>query len=483
MILKELLQGLDILEQHAPEQLQITGVQYDSRRVERGNLFVAVSGFQTDGHQYIPKAMAAGAACVVCEKKPEADVPYIRVPDARAALAALGANWFGHPADKLCMIGFTGTNGKTTSTYLLKHVLEQTLGAKVGLIGTIQNMIGDTVLHTERTTPESFELQKLLAEMHEAGCTHVIMEVSSHALVLHRVDEIPFTVGVFTNLTEDHLDFHKTMEAYCEAKAMLFTRCRTGVINADDPYAGPITQHATCKLLRYTARQKEAQLQAEHIDLHADRVELDAEYGTQSSHVTLGIPGIFSVYNALGVIGAALALEIPLADIAGALQTAQSVKGRVEVVPTPGKDYTVLIDYSHTPDSLENILKAVRGFCRGRVIAVFGCGGDRDPFKRPVMGKLAAELADLSIVTSDNPRTEDPYKILRQILAGMQQSERPYEVIESRPAAIGRAMELAQAGDVIVLCGKGHETYQEIGHEKHHLDEREVVASYLEKRV
>ena len=483
MKLKELLRGLGVLELHADEALDITGVQYDSRQVSSGDLFVAISGFQTDGHKYIPKAMENGAACVVCEKKPETDIPYVLVPDARAALAALGANWFGHPADDMCVIGITGTNGKTTSTYLLKHVLEKTLGAKVGLIGTIQNMIGDEILHTERTTPESFELQKLFADMRDAGCTHVIMEVSSHALVLHRADQIRFGAAVFTNLTEDHLDFHKTMDAYCDAKAMLFRRCETGAVNVDDAYAKRIMEQADCRLLTYSAQGKPAALKAEHIGLFSDRVEFDAVYQNERVPVTLGIPGIFSVYNALGVIAAALALDIPLAAIADALRTAQSVKGRVEVVPTPGKGYTVLIDYSHTPDSLENILKAVRGFCAGRIIAVFGCGGDRDPYKRPVMGRIAAELSDLAIVTSDNPRTEDPYKILRQILAGMQDTETPYEVIESRVSAIGRAMELAQKDDVIVLCGKGHETYQEIGHEKHHLDEREVVASYLEAKA
>ena len=480
MKLQTLLRGLEILQLHADDQLEITGVQYDSRQVTAGDLFVAVSGFQTDGHKYIEKAAQSGAVCTVCERKPETDIPYVLVPDARAALAVLGANWYGHPADSMCMIGITGTNGKTTSTYLLKHILEKTVGAKVGLIGTIQNMIGERVLHTERTTPESIELQKLFAEMKEAGCTHVIMEVSSHALVLHRADQIRFAVGVFTNLTEDHLDFHKTMDAYCEAKAMLFSRCETGVVNVDDAYAAKIMQNASCRLLTMSAQGKPASLAAENIDLHADRVEFDAVYDGARCAMTLGIPGIFSVYNALGVVGAALALGVPLDKIAGALRTAKSVKGRVEVVPTPGKDYTVIIDYSHTPDSLENILRAVRGFCKGRILAVFGCGGDRDPYKRPVMGKIASELADVSIVTSDNPRTEDPYKILRQILAGMQETEKPYEVIESRVSAIGRAMELAQKDDVIVLCGKGHETYQEIGHEKHHLDEREVVAAYLE---
>ena len=481
MKLKELLHGLDVLELHADEDLDITGVQYDSRQVTSGDLFVAISGFQTDGHRYIPKAMENGAVCVVCEKKPETDIAYVLVPDARAALAALGANWFGHPSDSMCMIGITGTNGKTTSTYLLKHVLEKTLGAKVGLIGTIQNMIGDEILHTERTTPESFELQKLFAEMKAAGCTHVIMEVSSHALVLHRADQIAFRVGVFTNLTEDHLDFHKTMDAYCDAKAMLFTRCRTGVVNVDDAYAGRILAQASCRCLTYSAQQP-ASLRAKHLQLLSDRVEFDAEYDGQTQPVTLGIPGIFSVYNALGVIGAALALEIPLPAIADALRTAQSVKGRVEVVPTPGKDYTVLIDYSHTPDSLENILKAVRGFCRGRVIAVFGCGGDRDRGKRPKMGRIAGQKADFVIVTSDNPRTEDPEAIIADILPGLKETHTPYVVRPDRREAIAYAIENHCPGDVIILCGKGHEDYQIIGKTKVHMDEREIVAEILDKR-
>ena len=475
MKLAELLSGIEIIEGCYDPELEVTGVSYDSRETKPGQAFVAIPGFASDGYRFIPKALERGAGVIICEREPEQKVQYVQVADCRKALARLGANWFGHPADKMTMLGVTGTNGKTTITYLLKTVLEKTLGAKVGLIGTIQNMIGDTVIHTERTTPESFELQKLFADMRDAGCTHVIMEVSSHALVLHRADQIRFGAAVFTNLTEDHLDFHQTMDAYCDAKAMLFRRCETGAVNVDDAYAKRIMEQADCRLLTYSAQGTPAALTAEHIGLFSDRVEFDAVYQDERAAVTLGIPGIFSVYNALGVIAAALALNIPLQKIADALRTAQSVKGRVEVVPTPGKDYTVLIDYSHTPDSLENILRAVRGFCTGRIIAVFGCGGDRDPYKRPVMGKIAAELSDLA---SDNPRTEDPYKILRQILAGMQDTETPYEVIESRVSAIGRAMELAQKDDVIVLCGKGHETYQEVCGEKRHMDERELVAAY-----
>ena len=464
---------------HAPPDLIVRGLALDSRKVEEGFLFFALPGEKEDGGEFIAEAKARGAACAVCEHPPETEIPYILVPDAHKALALCAAVWYGTPAGKLTVVGVTGTNGKTTTTYLIKQLLERTKGAKVGLIGTNQNLISDKTIPTDRTTPDALTVQRLLAQMVDAGCTYAVMEVSSHALVLHRADQIRFGAAVFTNLTEDHLDFHQTMDAYCDAKAMLFRRCETGAVNVDDAYAKRIMEQADCRLLTYSAQGTPAALTAEHVELFSDRVEFDAVYQNKRAAVMLGIPGIFSVYNALGVIAAALALNIPLQKIADALRTAQSVKGRVEVVPTPGKDYTVLIDYSHTPDSLENILRAVRGFCTGRIIAVFGCGGDRDPYKRPVMGKIAAELSDLAIVTSDNPRTEDPYKILRQILAGMQDTETPYEVIESRVSAIGRAMELAQKDDVIVLCGKGHETTQETDGKLLPLDERQIIAEYI----
>ena len=483
MQLSALLDGLEILECTADLQSQITGVSYDSRKVRPGELFVAVTGFAADGHKFIPMAAAKGAQAVLCEHAPQDTVPYIRVASTRHALAVVSANWFGRPAEKMCMIGITGTNGKTTSTYLLKSVLEQTLGAKVGLIGTIQNMIGDTVIETERTTPESYELQQLFAEMYHAGCTHVIMEVSSHALVLSRVDTVRFCVGVFTNLTEDHLDFHKTMEEYCRAKAMLFSRCETGVVNADDAYCAQITRDACCRILSYGVHSETAQLRAENLELRASGVAFDAVYEDCRAHAKLAIPGRFSVYNALGVIGAALALGLPLEKITAALANSSGVKGRAEVVPTPGKEYTVLIDYSHTPDSLENILRTVRGFCEGRLIAVFGCGGDRDPYKRPIMGEAAGRLADYSIVTSDNPRTESPMAIINDIVAGMKNVPHGYRVIENRVEAIEWALANARPGDVIVLCGKGHETYQEVNHVKHHMDEREIVAAYLERET
>ena len=482
MKLKDVIKGLEILSATADREQEITGVSYDSRTTAPGDVFVAISGAAVDGHRFIPMAAEKGAACVVCEHVPEGDIPYVQVASSRKALALMAGNWFDHPAKEMTMIGVTGTSGKTTSTYLIKSILEQKAGAKVGLVGTIQNMIGTQVLHTERTTPESFELQKLFRQMADAGCTHVVMEVSSHALVLDRVYGIRFAVGTFTNLTEDHLDFHKTMLDYCDAKAKLFSMCDTGVLNLDDLYCDRIRRQASCKILTYSVKDNAADLVAKNIRLRPDRVETDVVTGNDICRLELRIPGAFSVYNALAVTLAAMALDIPLPEIAAALKTAQGVKGRAEVVPTPGKDYTVLIDYSHTPDSLENILQTVNGFCTGRTIAVFGCGGDRDPFKRPVMGEIASRLADVAIVTSDNPRTEDPNEIIRQIVAGMQGTGAKYEVIENREQAICRAMDIAKPGDVIVLCGKGHETYQEINHHKRHLDEREVVAEYLERQ-
>jgi len=479
MKLIDLLRGLEPLEIHADMEQELSGVCYDSRQVEPGNVFVAISGFAADGHRFISMALEKGASVVFCERVPEQPCSYVLLKNTRKALALAGANWFDHPAEKMTMIGVTGTNGKTTSTYLLKHILEQTIGAKVGLIGTIQNMIGDEVLYTERTTPESFELQALFRRMLDAGCTHVIMEVSSHALVLDRVGGVRFHTGVFTNLTQDHLDFHETMEEYRKAKSMLFSACDHGVINVDDPYASQIVEEAKCPVVAYSAKQETADLCAEQAELSASGVRFLANHRGEKRRMELGIPGAFSVYNALGVIGAALTLGIGLDQIADALATAQGVKGRAEVVPTPGKEYTVLIDYSHTPDSLENILKTAREFCKGRLISVFGCGGDRDPIKRPIMGRIGAELSDLVVVTSDNPRTEDPMKIIDQILVGVQELDTPCMVIENRRQAIRWAMDHACAGDVIILAGKGHETYQEIGHEKFHLDEREEVAAHL----
>ena len=481
MLLKELLKDITILSRNADDMLEISGIAYDSRKVQPGNLFVAVSGFAADGHRFIPMAIEKGAAAVLCQQVPDTDIPYIQIENSRAGLALVSANWFSRPAEKMTCIGITGTNGKTSSTYILKHILETALGAKVGLVGTIQNMIGDRVIETERTTPESYDLQELFSEMAAAGCTHMIMEVSSHALALDRVAGIHFECGVFTNLTQDHLDFHGTMDAYRDAKALLFRRCTKGILNADDPASVKIAQGATCSITTYGTHSG-CDLQAANTVLNSDSVEFDALYHGESQHIRLPIPGGFTIYNGLGVLGAALQLGVSPEAAANALKTATGVKGRVEVVPTPGKDYTILIDYAHTPDGLENVLSSVRGYCKGRLIAVFGCGGDRDNTKRPIMGEIGARLADIAVITSDNPRTEDPQSIIDMIIAGIPDITNCLVEV-NRPKAIHMAMDMARKDDIIVLAGKGHETYQILGTVKHHLDEREVVADYLAREA
>ena len=479
MKLSELLSGISVLDSNVDMNLDITEVAYDSRKVTPGSLFVAIAGFAADGNRFIPMALEKGAVAVVTAKKPEGDIPWILVENDRLALAHIGVNYYNHPVEAMTLIGVTGTNGKTSVTLLLKQVLESALGAKVGLIGTMSNLIGDVELPTERTTPESFELQGLFAQMRDAGCEYVVMEVSSHAIALDRVGGVHFDVAAFTNLTEDHLDFHKTMESYCDTKAELFARCDKAVANLDDEWFSRVLSKAQCPILA-TSVMHDAALKAEDLQLHGGGISFVAVHNGKSVPVTLPIPGKFTVYNALTVLGVALQLGISLGSAAKGLKNAKGVRGRVEVVPTPGKPYTVLIDYAHTPDGLENVLTSVRDFCKGRLIAVFGCGGDRDPIKRPIMGKIGVSLSDFAVITSDNPRTEEPMAIIADILQGVNEKQGDYTVIEDRRAAIRYAMDMAEENDIIVLAGKGHETYQEINGVKYHLDEREEVAANLQ---
>ena len=477
MRLNQLLAGVALTERRAGD-VECSGICYDTRTMEPGCLFVALPGYKTDGHKYIAQALEQGAAAVLCQHPPEGEGPWLVTPDARAALAAVSANWFGHPARDMTLLAVTGTNGKTTTTYLLKAMLEGVLGARVGLIGTNQNMLRDEVLPAHRTTPESWEVQQLLREMADAGCTHVVMEASSHALVLHRLDGLRFRAGIFTNLTQDHLDFHGTMEAYRDAKGLLFRQSDTAVLNLDDEAGRYFARTVAVPRLTYSERRDEADLTAKNLRLFPDRVEFEAVAAGAISRVRLPIPGGFTVYNALGVLTCGLALGLPLADCADALAKAPGVKGRIEVVPVPA-DFAVIIDYAHTPDALENILTTVRDFTAGRVICLFGCGGDRDRTKRPQMGAIAGSLADVAVVTSDNPRTEEPEAIIRDILPGLEGTAAEVVVEPDRRAAIRRALSLAKPGDTVVLAGKGHETYQEVGTQVLHLDEREEVAAYF----
>ena len=479
MKLRDLLRGVAVVSSNADFDMEIPMVAYDSRKVTPGGMFVAISGFASDGNRFIPMAMEKGAAVIITGKKPQEDVPYVQVENDRLALALIGSNYYGEPAKALTLIGVTGTNGKTSTTWLLKQVLEKVTGGMAGLIGTMENRIGDEVLPTDRTTPESFELQGLFARMRDAGCRYCIMEVSSHAIALDRVGGVHFDVAAFTNLTEDHLDFHKTMEDYCDTKAVIFSRCDAAVLNRDDAWFTRISRLAQCPKITTSAKET-AGIQAKDVQLLSDGIRFTAVNCGGEIPVSVPIPGRFTVYNVLTVLGIVQALGVDLSAAVKALANAEGVRGRVEVVPTPGKPYTVLIDYAHTPDGLDNVLRSVRDFCKGRLISVFGCGGDRDPIKRPIMGRIGAELSDVAVITSDNPRTEDPMAIIEDVLKGIDSAAKNVEVIENRKKAIQYAMDIGQKDDIIVLVGKGHETYQEICGVKHHLDEREVVAAYLQ---
>lgn len=479
MKLSQLLENVTLLEDHVGQDIEITSLSCDTRTIQEGALFVALPGYHWDGSDFIDEALKKGAVAVLCGIKPNWDGPWLVVEDPRAALAKLSANWFGHPAQEMVILGVTGTNGKTTTTYLLKAMLEKVAGAKVGLIGTNQNMIGDRVLPAVRTTPEAYDLQELLRRMADAACTHVVMEVSSHALMLHRVDGIQFKGAIFTNLTQDHLDFHGTMERYRDAKGKLFQQCETGIFNLDDEAGRWYAEMSPCTRFTYSENKSEADLVAENIRLRSDHVEFEALILGGISRVRLPIPGGFTIYNALGVIACGLVLGFPLAEITASMATASGVKGRVEVVPTPAP-YTVIIDYAHTPDALENILLTTRDFTEKRLICLFGCGGDRDRSKRAVMGEIAASLADVVILTSDNPRTESPEDIMADVESGFPSGFTSLLKEVDRRRAIRLALSQGEPGDVIVFAGKGHETYQEIGSERRHLDEREEIATYFQ---
>ncbi len=481
MKLKNIIQNLDIISMTADPETDISGICYDSRKTEKDNIFVAIRGLSSDGHAFISSAVKKGASVIVCEEAYESDAPYVLVKDSRLALALISASWFDFPAKKMHVIGVTGTSGKTTTTHLIRHVLQTIRHEKVGMIGTNGNYIGDEYIHTDFTTPDSFELQNLFYKMYNSGCSYVVMEVSSHSLALERVAGVQFDVAAFTNLSQDHLDFHNTMEEYASAKKKIFSMCSGACINLDDPYSSYMIEGIKCPTLTTSALGKQADLTAEDIFLSENGVSFSACFKNMKTEVKLSIPGMFSVHNALTALSVCIMSGNELKSIADALSSAKGVKGRAETVPVD-KDYTVIIDYSHKPDALENILKTLRPVTKGRLIALFGCGGDRDREKRPIMGKVAAKNADVVVVTSDNPRTERPEDIINEIVAGMKDEETEYHIIVDRIEAIHWALDNAVRGDVILLAGKGHEDYQIVGHEKHHMDEREIVAEYLKEK-
>ncbi|AEG61557.1 UDP-N-acetylmuramoyl-L-alanyl-D-glutamate--2,6-diaminopimelate ligase [Desulforamulus ruminis] len=484
MQLSELLTAFDYVSIDGSPDLPIHHLCYDSRKVQPGDLFVAVKGYQTDGHQYIADAVAAGATAVVLEEKVEVPpgVTVVTVTDSRKALALLADRFYHHPSQKMILVGVTGTNGKTTTTHLIAAIWKKS-GLKPGVIGTIHNLIGDKVLPVTNTTPESPDLQRLLGEMTDAGVQAVAMEVSSHALALHRVAGVNYKVGVFTNLTQDHLDFHGTMKEYLKAKAKLFQKdLQYAVINGDDPAAKQLVKLSQGKVYTYGIEQV-VDVRAKDIQVTARGVSFTVTGPWGEQKLSLKLTGRFNVYNALAAYTVGMALGFNGADVKSALEEVAGVAGRFELVDR-GQDFAVVVDYAHTPDGLKNILTTARQITRGRLITVFGCGGDRDRTKRPLMGEIAAEHSDLVIVTSDNPRTEDPVKIIEDVVVGVEKKIKPdkYRVLTDRREAITRAVHLAREGDVVVIAGKGHEDYQILGTTKIHFDDREVVGEALAQR-
>lgn len=470
MLLRDLCSLVGFSHLQGDLQTEITGIHYSSRQVSRGGLFVAIPGFRVDGHAYVPDAVERGATALVVSRPVEVPghVAVFMVADSRKALAQLSALYYGYPANRLCMTGVTGTNGKTTVTYLIDAILSSA-GLQTGMLGTISTVIGNRVVAASHTTPESRDLQQILSEMVQEAVTHVVMEVSSHSLALSRVAMVEYDVAVFTNLTQDHLDFHSDMDDYFNAKASLFTgliptdekQVRTAVINADDMY-GRRLMHICPEGVRIVAYGLDSSN-----DLYVSGVTSDVKGSKFTMHtpwgsiaVAISTPGRHSIYNALAAAGGALAQGASLEAVAAGLSRA-GVPGRMELVDE-GQEFGVFVDYAHSPDSLDNVLRACRAFTRGRLIVVFGCGGDRDRGKRPIMGEIAARLADIAVLTSDNPRSEEPLDIIADVMEGFSADQAPGRVLvePDRRTAIRLAISLAGAGDVVLLAGKGHETYQ-----------------------
>ena len=467
----------------------IDTIEHDSRKVGKNSLFVCIPGAKVDGHNYISQAVQNGAVAVLVEKDiVEIDgVTIIKVDDVKAAIQAIVPYFYDYPARKLRMIGITGTNGKTTTSYLIRAILRNA-GFKVGVIGTIQIMIEDEVFPIHNTTPDIIDLQAILANMQAKGMDYVVMEVSSHALALNRVAGCEFDTAVFTNVTQDHLDFHKTFENYIEAKSKLFasltllTNCKenkTAVINIDDSAAKAMLAKSECRTISY-AIHKNADLKAENINVLANGAKFSIHSNFANLDLNLKITGIFNVYNVMGAVGAAFAEGIKADVIKQTLESFESVPGRFELVDE-GQTFSVIVDYAHTPDGLENILKTARQIAKQHIITVFGCGGDRDRTKRPIMGRIAAQLSDVVIATSDNPRTEDPEFILSQVEEGVLETigDKKHKKITDRKSAIEEAISMASEGDIVIIAGKGHENYQILKDKTIHFDDKEVARDVL----
>lgn len=482
MKLADLLKKLKYTCVKGTADVDITTVAYDSRRVERGSLFICIKGAVADGHRFAEAAVNKGASALVVEDDvtvPE-NVTVIRVEDSRYALACISAEYFGNPADKLKVIGITGTKGKTTTTYLVKSILDSA-GHKCGLVGTIETIIGDKVIKASNTTPESYVLQNYFKQMVDCGCDCVVMEVSSQGLMLHRTAGFTFEIGIFTNIEPDHIGphEHKDFNDYLHCKSLLFKQCRHGIVNIDDKHADYIINNASCDIVTYGFSEK-ADFRAANTKLVSGKGYLGIDYdlqGKENMRVEIDLPGKFSVYNSLTAIAICSYFGIDSNTICDALKDAK-VKGRIEMIKV-SDDFTLMIDYAHNAMSLESLLTTLREYNPTRLVCLFGCGGDRSRDRRFSMGEVSGKLADLSVITSDNPRTEEPLAIIDDILVGIKKTTGKYTVIPDRRKAIEWVIHNGQPGDIIVLAGKGHEDYQEINGVKHHLDEREVIAQVL----
>jgi UDP-N-acetylmuramoyl-L-alanyl-D-glutamate--2,6-diaminopimelate ligase len=486
MELKKILTGIDGLKAKGDLGIEIKNIENDSRKVSEGSLFIAIKGFDVDGHTFIESAIKNGASAIMVQEgfnfkevTIPSDVTIIVATDTRYALAYAACNFYQNPSKKFKLIGVTGTKGKTTTTFMIKKLLEKQ-GQKVGLIGTIANYIGDKCLgDSSRTTPESIELQKMFYQMAEEKVDAVVMEVSSQSLKLNRVAGCNFDIAVFTNFSEDHISpkEHPDMEDYFQSKLKLFEMCKTGFANSDDLHTARLKSIFPDNDIKTYGIDNTCDLLAKDITITNSYVDFKVKLGNKNERVKVCIPGRFSVYNSLAAISVATKLGVSPENIKEALLEIK-VPGRSELVPNK-KDLTIMIDYAHSPESLENILSAVKSYTRGRVISLFGCGGDRDSAKRPIMGEISGRIADFTIITSDNPRTEDPEKIVKQIEEGMKKTKGKYIVITDRREAIKYALDMVNKRDIIVLAGKGHEPYQEINKQVFPFDERLIVKELL----
>lgn len=479
MRLSELMQHVSY--QLVGEDIDIGGIAYDSRKVEPGFLFAAVSGLKHDGHDYVSEAVARGAAAVLVERVVDTPVPQVLVEDTRFALGHAAAAFYGYPAKQLKVIGVTGTNGKTTTTYMVRSILEQA-GKRVGLIGTIETVYNGQSRVSDRTTPESLDLQRILADMAADQVEYVVMEVSSHALALHRTNGMEFRAGIFTNLTQDHLDFHETLEDYFQSKARLFNQVTAfAVINCDDLHGAELMAQVPVPTISYGV-DRAVQVQAVDIEVGPKQTSYTLKTPWGTAALELRLTGRFNVYNSLAAAAVCLGEGVAIEHVKRGLESLQGVPGRFEVVDE-GQPFTVIVDYAHTPDGLENILRTARSMTQGRVVVVFGAGGDRDRSKRPLMGEIAVRLADRVIITSDNPRSEDPQVICADILAGVKKirTDADYAIQVDRRSAIRQALAEARPSDIILIAGKGHETYQEIQGVRTHFDDREEARKALKE--